>query len=476
MHRQEQQFKHIPQWLVAHNASQLPSDAWASQLWDHVWGTSDSLFVRHEITRSFNGNLHNIELPKHCWILQGSQDELDLFSTSSIYFRGDYHRLLCEIISHTEVKDHHGKSRDIDDEEFDGDAEVPNLFTGCKFKSGHPIMLRGCQGIGKSLFLHVLLRLLLQAKQPTLFQMWHCKILLFTHLGVHQLNDVDDNEDGATTLSQLIPNAWCLVDSNSHLIQPSYFIRNSGLTIIEAISPDIERQNWVWEHSRTFVPLCMKPFTVEEAIIVVGFKTMGSLPTECQIKYWFDHYVPSAHIAYAWANQATMYKTHLDMLLDSLQCQRMSLKDVAIDLTLKAVSLHPLLHHIFIYSPTPDLDSMTWKIATPHLVERVLYNSYLSLLQLPAVGAAAEHLQEILFLQDVQTCHSWTLRELQASCKKSNVHWTFNQEDAQGTLDILPVLPPPWVSGTFWVIQYTPETILPRGSGAQFLLYPIHIT
>ncbi|KAF9219275.1 hypothetical protein BS17DRAFT_821856 [Gyrodon lividus] len=102
----------------------------------------------------------------------------------------------------------------------------------------------------------------------------------------------------------------------------------------------------------------------------------------------------------------------------------------------------PTNYPIFVYSPIPENSkTFIYHIATPYLSEKVLhklceitdqnrYDQYQTYLGVPALAAVAGYWQEILFHHDVTVRHSWTLQELQASVKQSNVYWTINQEEA----------------------------------------------
>jgi hypothetical protein len=144
-----QEFQSLEEWLHRYDYPALDPLDWAQRLWDAIWGSSDSVFTRDDITRS-SDSLKDVDLPDSCWIAKGSPDELGSFQTNAIYIREDYLRILRQIISCVEVKNH-STSMDVDDNEPRGDAELQilNPFTTTReFKLGQAIILTGSPGIG----------------------------------------------------------------------------------------------------------------------------------------------------------------------------------------------------------------------------------------------------------------------------------------------------------------------------------------
>jgi hypothetical protein len=216
-------------------------------------------------------------------------------------------------------------------------------------------------------------------------------------------------------------------------------------------------------------------------------------PTEHQLKYWFDRFIPSARTAFTWARNPQVYEARrLDASLDTLHDKKLSASRFAVDFACPVQAFDELPHHIFAHYPdAPDELTATCQIATRYLADKVitkldeltddnrydLYRTYLSVLPLKV---AAGSCLEILFHQDVQTRHSWKLREMQSSTMRSMVRYTFDADEEPshhlvlkvcGTLGVCPNPPPSYEAGKLDVHHYNHEQLRSRQDLKPNVLY-----
>ncbi|KAH7906074.1 hypothetical protein BJ138DRAFT_674424 [Hygrophoropsis aurantiaca] len=179
----------------------------------------------------------------------------------------------------------------------------------------------------KSMFLHVLLHLRLNPRLPTLLQFGNGVCYLFSDLGAHIIgpSTLAHESSVAQDLGRLIPDAWCLVDSNANVPIPSLFTRYANLTIVQTASPCEDRLNWPRKYNRPMNIFYMQPFNLTEAIVACGMQMTQQLPSERQLQLWYDRYTPSVRLAYQRAAKIDEYELSLDRKLRQYSGSMLSL-------------------------------------------------------------------------------------------------------------------------------------------------------
>ncbi|KAF9220715.1 hypothetical protein BS17DRAFT_882338 [Gyrodon lividus] len=345
-------------WLNTY-ATSLDDSHWAMQLWD-----SDRT---------------SVDLPERCLVMQGFEDQLDDFKVTAVLVRREYLNLLNLIVAlakgHKCSPDDDTEMEDIEGQGFVGEASIPdNPFKSMEVVRQFLFVVSGSPGIGQSMFLHLPLGLRLNARIPTLLQLYPENAYLFIEHGVYILEGKGLSITAAQSLRKLVPNVWCLVDSDADMAIPSMFVRRTNFTIVQAPSPRTERTKWPKKIDAPTSILCMGPFTLEEAIIVHQFRLpTGETPTRRELQRWYQRYTPSVRTAYDHARSPSDYEDNLRAKLVNINAA--SFAELARGVQARAVPQNDTKpHEIFLYYPQSDhrLARSRITIPTDYLVSMVL--------------------------------------------------------------------------------------------------------
>ncbi|KAH7915096.1 hypothetical protein BJ138DRAFT_1196494 [Hygrophoropsis aurantiaca] len=386
----------LDDWASRYSERALP-DQWPAQLWDSAWRDQIHVFSWEDVVRDndqpmpaskFPAPVSEPELPvpSRICVMKGGAGELEGFQTKDVYVRDDYINIARRMALETDssgptssmdsVGGVNSSSSCLPRERVENLERLPSnpFLQHTNMIKPYIIQVCGSPESGKSLFLHVLLRLRLNARLPTLLQFSHHTCYLFSSLGAHIIGPsvLAYVPDSARDLYALIPDAWCLVDSNTDTPIPSPFTRCSRLTIVQAAPPRGDRLDWGWKYTGSLKEFYMRPFSVTEAIVAY-------LPSERQLQRWYERYAPSARLAYQWAARTGEYEVSLDRRLRSVQSE--SLPDLR---NLRATFLgylpttgtnadsDSLSRELFVVYPTANAADYVCDIPTPHLIRKAI--------------------------------------------------------------------------------------------------------
>ncbi|KAL5504922.1 hypothetical protein ACEPAH_7585 [Sanghuangporus vaninii] len=187
--------------------------------------------------------------------------------------------------------------------EHSGEDEVPG------------VVISGTPGIGKSLFLFVLLARRLLARQTTIYQFKSGEFVLFHATGVYHSELVKKE------FLFLPQHTWFLVDSNEqNFIPPPSFVEtcnSSSRKIVMAASPRETRFTFYSKH-KTFVTLWMEPFSEAEFIAARKLQGRKTPIAEHALEKFFCLYGPNARAAYENAKTPDDYKTDIIKNIDGV--------------------------------------------------------------------------------------------------------------------------------------------------------------
>ncbi|CCL99886.1 uncharacterized protein FIBRA_01911 [Fibroporia radiculosa] len=448
--------KTLEEWTNEY--AQSLDQEWPLELWNSAW--RDGINVLRFLPVIRMGQRANIDnIPQQCLAMPGFLDELRAFGTTAVYVRHDYIEILKRIVALVQGAIHVPKSSKAKSEKMpgpEGDEEVEdedeearvdvqqytshipeNPFTRMQSKFQCEISVTGSPGNGKSLFQHFILGLRLNAKRPTIVQFQQDCIYLFAAHGVFTITGATlEDSRVATRLGLLVPDAWCLVDSNLDMILPTRFVRNTLLTVIQAASAREKRLDWLGKGSAISCSFCISPFTFEEAIIVRSFRVSNLLAGEEELRSWFDRYAPFARLAFNKAFDQTTYQTRIEKKLNRLTSS--SFADAARQAeAILAPETDASPHELFVFYPDSSylFDRATCRIPTSYLTSLVIrrFEStvseertkfYKDFLGIKPLAAVAGHFLEDIVVDHLPLGGLWKLRELEARNARKNQHWS----------------------------------------------------
>ncbi|KAJ3508499.1 hypothetical protein NLJ89_g5717 [Agrocybe chaxingu] len=199
----------------------------------------------------------NLEVPHQRWVVRMAETGLEYSDNpyTQIFVRDDYFEAFRDAFA-TAGYDASHIEKNITGPHF------PNPFLQVHPTDAHPysgFIVTGGPGIGKTLWLMLVLILRLHAGLPTIFQSRPNDIYFFHADGVVCVESV-------TTLGKRANNVWALVDSNAALQSVDKAFFQKGAFVVQAASPKDERINWV--KGMTFLPkkFILAPWSLSELI------------------------------------------------------------------------------------------------------------------------------------------------------------------------------------------------------------------
>ncbi|KAH7915099.1 hypothetical protein BJ138DRAFT_1176768 [Hygrophoropsis aurantiaca] len=407
----------LDDWTSKYSELALP-DQWPTQLWDSAWRDQINVFSWEDVVRD-NQPVPASELPvpSRICVMKGAAGELTSFQTKDIYVRDEYINITRRMVAFATYPG----SDPVD-------SEVGGVKSSCVGNSERlptnpfqqanmenlPFIMQVCSSPanGKSLFLHVLLRLRLNARLPTLLQFENEACYLFSDRGAHIIgpSTLARESSLAQDLGRLIPDAWCLVDSNVDMPIPSPFTRYAGLTIVQTESPREDRLKWAGKHTRSLKIFYMQPFNLTEAIVARSMQMTPHLPSERQLQLWYDRYTPSVRLAYQWAARIDEYESSLDQKLRQYSGSVLSLpaplRGLGAFTFFTTTDADKLSLELFVVYPTANTADYVCDTPTRHLARKVIHAvnartyaehaKFREVLHVPGLSALGEHLMEEL--------------------------------------------------------------------------------
>ncbi|KAH7907826.1 hypothetical protein BJ138DRAFT_438402 [Hygrophoropsis aurantiaca] len=419
---------------------------WPTQLWESAWKDQADIFSWENVVRDNQPvPASELRVPSRMCVIRGSENELGTrFGARDGYMKSDYIIIAQQLVKYATDQDQSSDPMEVDEVDEDLEERLPtNPFVQANMDKPLIMQVCGSPGNGKSLFLHVLLRLRLSAMLPTLLQFNNGACYLFTDLGVHIIgpSTLARESSLAQDLGRLIPDAWCLVDSNVDMPIPSSFTRYSGLTIVQAASPRADRLDWVGKYSRPVKEFYMRPFNLTEAIVARGMQISARLPSERQLQLWYDRYAPSARLAYGRAARIDDYEASLQRKLTrTIGNSTLSLLSLFRNAS-SFSNVDEVSHEVFTFFPTSDTAAVSCHIPTRHLAGKVVEalcavtdakraEIYRTFLRVPGLQAAAGYLMEELANNILPLGGTpwrlWKLERAKQHTTHTTQHWTVN--------------------------------------------------
>ncbi|KAH7905326.1 hypothetical protein BJ138DRAFT_1118576 [Hygrophoropsis aurantiaca] len=340
--------KTIDAWLAQY-AEPTADWEWPTQLWKSAWEERVNVLSWQDVELGGADEVADVALPSRCLIMRDFGMQFDEFNMTGVYVRDEYLRIargmvtfaaepyaqcLAEstsmnVMVKADADATQGDAMQVMLGSTQSDAQTnsseeslpPNPFLGVPrsaFEKKVIMQLTGSPGIGKSMFLHVLLGLRLNARLPTLFQNDTSECYLFTALGAHHvsLTTVRAPVLAASCLGGLLPSMWCLVGTDHAMPVPQVFVRYARCTIAQAAPPHRDHLEWADKQVLPSRKFWMAPFTVEEAILALPL-SRNLHPSTRELQHWFAHYAPSGLRAYQHARRIGAYDASLT---DNLPC------------------------------------------------------------------------------------------------------------------------------------------------------------
>lgn len=226
-------------------------------------------------------------------------------------------------------------------------------------------VLLGNPGIGKTVFLYVLLVLRLQARLPTIYQSRDSHLYYFADNGVFLIHLIP----GLIAInfkSQFSPSTWCLIDSNQSLDTVPVFIQDLDLFIVQASSPRTHRFEWTKKATSPVRRYFMKSWTLSE--LLVGRVLQRKVCSEAQIEFFSNRYGTSARLVYTNALHPIDYDATLQDNLASITYERLDTlvrQSSALDLS------GPASHQIVLLSPGSSRNAFESSFPTRYIYEKL---------------------------------------------------------------------------------------------------------
>ncbi|KAL5492156.1 hypothetical protein ACEPAI_3603 [Sanghuangporus weigelae] len=318
--------------------------------------------------------------------------------------------------------------------EHSGEDEVPG------------VVITGTPGIGKSMFLLVLLAHRLLARQTTIYQFKSGEFVLFHATGVYYSELVKKE------FAFLPQHTWFLVDSNDQIfIPPPSFLEacnSSSRKIVMAASPRETHFTFYSKH-RTFVTLWMEPFSEAEIIAARNLQGRRTPIAERALEKFFRLYGPSARVAFEIAKTPDDHEAEIVKNIDSVDWDGI----VKIIRDMGRGYFETKFSQLVFIARRQGKDPRDWYVefASKH-VANLVYTAfnvreaekgnelYRQFLKTPKTRASAGGLLEASVLNTLPLGGQWQMRKMTRNPKRpinqKNQHWSFDDE----SLDVYTLL------------------------------------
>ncbi|KAM6495199.1 hypothetical protein JOM56_009822 [Amanita muscaria] len=344
---------------TALHSATLPSEHSLHKLWALARNLGETLFETRPVQRDESPT--KTELPSNCMVLNGGDWIKNLLPVSrftDVLIRDEYNKALRAVIDWCL-----NRKRVTTDMQ---PAPWRNLFLDVP--AGHvskqsAFVLLGNPGIGKTVFLYVLLVLRLHARLPTIFQSEKTHVYYFDDKGVFDMTPEFITTHFRFKFDQ---STWCLIDSNPNLSTVPVFIQNLGLFIVQAASPRPHRFEWTKKAVAPVTRYFMEPWTLSE--LLVGRVLQVTPCSEAHIKYFSNLYGTSARSVYTNAEDPSDYLANLQDQLTSITYEKVDnlvKQSSALDLS------DPISHQIVSISPGLSRNLFEASIPTRHIYEQL---------------------------------------------------------------------------------------------------------
>ena len=235
--------------------------------------------------------------------------------------------------------------------------------------------------VGKTVFLHVLLVLRLQARLPTIYQSRDSYLYYFNEDGVF-VTILAPGLIATRFQSHFHPSTWCLIDSNQSVGGVPVFIQDLNLFIVQASSPSPHSFEWVdkatslvlryflksWTLSELFVGYVTCTLISESFVIPLSRMLQRTVYTEAQIEYFSNRYGTSARSVYTNASSPLDYEKTLLRKLGTITYEKLDnlfRQSATLDLS------GPVSHQLVLISPGATRKDFEASFPTRYLYEKL---------------------------------------------------------------------------------------------------------
>jgi len=328
-----------------------------------------TLFETRPVQRDESSPSTAANIPLDCMVLKGGDWVRELQPDSrftDILIRDEYKEALRAIMEWflrgNEVTE---GAMEVDDMQ---PAPFENPFFGIPtgfVSTNRGLVLLGNPGIGKTVFLFVLLVLRLQARLATIYQSRSSHLYYFADNGVFVIHLTPDLI-ATNFISQFHPSTWCLIDSNLALDTVPVFIQDLGLFIVQASSPRPHRFEWIKKQTSPVRRYFMETWTLSE--LFAGRALQGGVCSEAEIEYFSNRYGTSARLVYTNALHPIEYDTALQDNLALITYERLDSlvrQTSALDLS------GPISHQIVLISPGASRYAFQSSFPTRYIYEKL---------------------------------------------------------------------------------------------------------
>ncbi|KAL5486097.1 hypothetical protein ACEPAI_7141 [Sanghuangporus weigelae] len=306
------------------------------------------------------------------------------------------------------------------------------------------VVVSGTSGIGKSLFLIVVLALRLLAGQTTVYQFRKDEFILFHADGVYH------SEKMKNDLLFLPQHTWFLVDGNEeNAVPPLSFLKacsSSSRKLIMAASPRRDRFEFTTKEMG-FRTVWMNPFSLEEYVAARGLQAPKTLPRERDLETFFRLYGPSVRAAYENAETPDIYKRMVEGHIRRVSWDGVSraLDDLAEGYFESEFSHRVLIAKRLHDQPLEFYVEFASRINAELVLETFMRREteygnklYRLFLKAPKARASAGNLLEALSLNMFPLGGQWQMRRMKKNAKRrrdqDNQHWVIDETSPAFTL------------------------------------------
>ncbi|KAF8806595.1 hypothetical protein BYT27DRAFT_7141270 [Phlegmacium glaucopus] len=246
------------------------------------------------------------------------------------------------------------------------------------------VTLLGHPGIGKSLWLLIVLFLRVLAGCPTIYHFEPGNCYVFNADGLYEVNFGDTGlglqPSGRLHFNKAISSQyWCLVDSNRSVTSVPPFLALLGTFLIQVASPRSDPIEWRKKYDHVSITYYMKNWLLSELIMGRTLQNTKEPCSEADLEKFYSRYAPSARMAYNFAHR--YLSVYEKMVMDEIW----KLSFDTISDVLSAASLgtaeNIVSHHILLVSPQDDRTIHMITIPTRYIYKMLRDHLHITTLQ-----------------------------------------------------------------------------------------------
>ncbi|KIM90408.1 hypothetical protein PILCRDRAFT_1716 [Piloderma croceum F 1598] len=214
------------------------------------------------------------------------------------------------------------------------------------------VTLLGHPGIGKSLWLYIVLVLRILAGRPTIYHFGPDICYVFDADGLYEVNfgNTGLQSSGHWQFNNAISQQdWCLVDSNQTVVSVPPFLASLPIFLVQSASPRSERIEWSKKYNHVHITYCMKNWSLSELIVGRTLQKTNEPCSEAELEIFYSRYASSARMAYAYAHLfLDVYDTKVRSEIAKLAFDTIS---IVLSTAGSLGTAEGVSHHILLVSP-----------------------------------------------------------------------------------------------------------------------------